>query len=166
EKECSNRRLKSILIKTINYRGKYRSASGWPLRSVEGRADVASAGADQLASRCLLDGMRQPTDAAAQREQGKRRIFWKREPLHHSQHGEIEIGTLSGFILDLCGHLPEQFRRIERREEGGRARIAIGVEGMAESRDRHARSEMTADDLVGLAAHRLIHQGANTNGGV
>src|SRR6516162_8166227 len=57
-------------------------------------AGVARPGTNELSSRGLFDGVRQPADASSEGEQRERRIVRKPASLRHREQRKIEIGKL------------------------------------------------------------------------
>ena len=103
-------------------------------------AEIACPGADQYAALVLLDSVRNPADRAADNEQPECAVARKAQPDRCCGEGEIDIGVTPDQAQPGCGS-PLQPARVLRAppvrsgEDGDRARVAFGIEGLAEPRE-------------------------------
>ena len=75
-------------------------------------------------------------------------------------------GLQPGQLGDLGDEAHDRLRRVEQGQQCGRARIAIGVQVMAETRRRQAVGEVVGQHLVLARALHLAEQRAHAAGGV
>ena len=128
------------------------------------RTGVAGARADQDAAFVLLDRMRDPADRAADDKQRQRAPRGQPERRHGRAEREIDIRVLAGQLFrggrgggDAgAGSGP---RHGDRLDDGAGARIAVGIERMAEPRQIVAAREPRRHDRhrVGAVAD-LVEQ--------
>ena len=108
--------------------------------------------------------MGQPAGGAGHGEQGEGRVDRQAEAVREGGEQEVDVGRFAGGRFD--GQLERCVRRgqVEGRDQRRRARIALGVQGMAKARDRPGPGDATGHGGPGSDPGAFLHQVADTPG--
>ena len=134
---------------------------GVPIRLFGTRAEIARPGADQNTALVLLDGMSDPTDRAAYDKEAEGATSRQPKPDGCGRQGKIDIGVTPDKAQPGFGggdRQPVEFgRRLrERRQDSGRAWIAIGIERLAKPRKALAARRPSSRSMLRKARSAFI----------